>query len=191
MLAGYATFISGLKTVLLALAAVVALICVFDWAVRTRRISPFNAVARFFRNRIDPLMQPVERVVVRAGGLPANAPWWTLAAIIVGGILLVSLLELLGGFIAQALLGFNNPSQLPKVLLSWVFSLLRLALLVRVLVSWLPISPYSKWVRWSYPLTNWMINPLRRLIPLVGRMDLSPLVAWFLLNLLQGALQIP
>lgn len=191
MLAGYATFISGLKTVLLALAAVVALICVFDWAVRTRRISPFNAFARFFRNRIDPLMQPVERVVVRAGGLPANAPWWTLAAIIVGGILLVSLLELLGGFIAQALLGFNNPSQLPKVLLSWVFSLLRLALLVRVLVSWLPISPYSKWVRWSYPLTNWMINPLRRLIPLVGRMDLSPLVAWFLLNLLQGALQIP
>src|SRR3712207_7924106 len=38
------------------------------------------------------------------------------------------------------------------VLLAWAtFALLRFALLVRVLSSWIPrLSPYSKWVRWSY-----------------------------------------
>jgi YggT family protein len=77
------------------------------------------------------------------------------------------------------------------ILVSWAFSLLRLALLVRVLASWFPISPFSKWIRWSFVLTEWMIVPLRRIIPRLGMFDLTPLIAWFLLNLLQSALRIP
>ena len=56
-----------------------------------------------------------------------------------------------------------------------------LALIVRVLASWLPISPYSIWIRWSYPLTNWILNPLRRIIPPLGMMDITPIVAYLLL----------
>ena len=190
-LAIYAEIVSATRTILLYLAILVAAICAFDWAVRTRRISPFNRVARFFRGRIEPMMQPVERVVVRSGGLPASAPWWALAAVIVGGILLISLMQLIGSILAQALLGLNEPSRIPMILASWAFSLLRLALLVRVLASWLPISPYSKWIRWAFVLTEWMLAPLRRIIPLVGMLDLTPLIAWFLLNLLQSALGIP
>src|SRR5215831_4190946 len=100
MLASYAAFIGIVRTVLLFLAIAVAAICAFDWAVRTRRINPFNRVARFFRGRIEPLMHPVERVVVRAGGVPSSAPLWTLAAVIVGGILLISLLQLGGGVLS-------------------------------------------------------------------------------------------
>ena len=187
-LATYAEIVSAVRTILLYLAILVAAICAFDWAVRTRRISPFNRVARFFRGRIEPMMQPVERVVVRSGGLPASAPWWALAAVIVGGI---SLLQLIGSILAQALFGLNEPSRIPMILASWAFSLLRLALLIRVLASWLPISPYSKWIRWAFVLTEWMLAPLRRIIPLVGMLDLTPLIAWFLLNLLQSALGIP
>jgi len=66
-----------------------------------------------------------------------------------------------------------------------------LALLVRVISSWLPISPYSRWIRWSYVLTEWMIAPLRRIIPLIGAIDITPIVAWFLLNIVQSALGIP
>jgi YggT family protein len=190
-LAIYAEIVSATRTILLYLAILVAAICAFDWAVRTRRISPFNRVARFFRGRIEPMMQPVERVVVRSGGLPATAPWWALAAVIVGGILLISLMQLIGSILAQALLGLNEPSRIPRILASWAFSLLRLALLVRVLASWLPISPFSKWIRWAFVLTEWMLAPLRRIIPLVGMLDLTPLIAWFLLNLLQSALGIP
>jgi YggT family protein len=190
-LAIYAEIVSATRTILLYLAILVAAICAFDWAVRTRRISPFNRVARFFRGRIEPVMQPVERVVVRSGGLPATAPWWALAAVIVGGILLISLMQLIGSILAQAVLGLNEPSRIPMILASWAFSLFRLALLVRVLASWLPISPFSKWIRWAFVLTEWMLAPLRRIIPLVGMLDLTPLIAWFLLNLLQSALGIP
>jgi YggT family protein len=186
MLATYGAFVDVVRLVFLYAAIAVAAICVFDWAVRTRRISPFNRVARFFRARIDPLMAPVERVVVRSGGLPTQAPWWSLAAVVVGGILVISLLGLIGGLLGQVVFGMREPRRLPWIFLSWVFSLLKLALLVRVLTSWLPISPYSKWVRWSYVLTEWMIKPLQRIVPRIGMIDITPLVAWLLLNLLEG-----
>ena len=188
MLAGYETFVGIVRSVLLYLAIAAGAVCAFDWAVRTRRINPFNRSARFFRGRIEPLMQPIERVIVRAGGLPSTAPWWTLAAVVVGGILLITVLQLVGGILTQFVFGLAEPSSLPRILVSWVFSLLKFALLVRVLSSWLPVSPYSKWIRWSYVLTEWMIAPLRRIVPLVGMFDITPIIAWILLNLAQSAL---
>jgi YggT family protein len=190
VLASYATIVGVIRTVLLYGAGVVAVICGFDWAVRTRRISPFSKTARIFRGRVDPLVAPIERVVVRAGGTPAAAPWWALVAVVVGGIALLGLLDLLADILFQVVVIGQQPAQAPRILLSWGFSVLRLALLVRVLSSWLPISPYSKWIRWSYALTDWMIIPLRRLIPSIGMIDITPIVAWFGLSLLQRLLGI-
>jgi YggT family protein len=187
MLAGYGTFLALVRVTFLYAAIAVAAICAFDWAVRTRRINPFNRVARFFRSNIDPMMAPVERAIVRRGGLPAQAPWWTLGAIVVGGILAISLLQLIGGILQQIVFGLAAPEKLPWIVLSWVFSFLRLALLVRVLSSYFT-SPYSKWVRWSYVTTEWMIAPLQRIIPRIGMFDLSPLVAWLLLNVLENVI---
>lgn len=191
MLANYDAFVGLVRTILLYLAGAAAAVCAFDWAVRTRRINPFNRVARFFRGRIEPMMQPVERVIVRSGGLPTSAPWWTLAAVVVGGILLISLLQLAGGVLSEVVFGLAEPRQLPKLVLSWVFSILKFALLVRVLSSWLPISPGSKWIRWSHVLTDWFIVPLRRVIPTIGMFDVTPIVAWILLNIAQYAFGIP
>lgn len=191
VLGTYAAFVAGVRVVLLYLAIALAIVCAVDWAVRTRRISPFSRVARFFRARIDPLMTPVERVILRAGGTPTSAAWWTLVGLILFGILIITLLQFLGGILTQVVMGISEPRSIPLLLVSWAFSLLRLALLVRVISSWLPISPYSRWIRWSYVLTEWMIAPLRRIIPLIGMIDITPIVAWFLLNIVQSALGIP
>jgi YggT family protein len=190
-LASYAAFTAGVRTALLVVGAIVALICAFDWAVRTRRINPFSRVARFFRGRIDPLMQPIERVVLRTGGSPSSAPWWALVALVVGGILLLSLLQFVGAVLMQATFAMQDPRSIPKLLLSWAFGILRLAIIVRVLSTWLPISPYSRWIRWSYVLTEWFIAPMQRIIPRIGMIDITPIVAWFLLSLIQSGLGIP
>ena len=191
MLATYVTVVAGIRVGLLYAGIVVAVICAFDWAVRTRRINPFNRVARFFRGSVDPLMLPVERVILRAGGAPASAPWWALVAFAVFGIALISLLEFLGGVFYQLAVVSGQPNQAPMLLLSWAFAFLKLALIVRVLSSWFPVSPYSKWVRWSYVLTDWLIKPLRRVIPLLGMIDITPIVAWFLIGLIQKFFGIP
>lgn len=177
-----------IRTAFFWMAVVAAVICAVDWLVRTRRISPFGPIARFFKQTIDPLMVPVERSVVRAGGMPSSAPWWTLVAIVVGGIILINLIDFLFRQVATvAYATQSGPGGIAKLLIAWTIELLQLALLVRVVSSWLRVSPYSRWISWSYRLTEPFLRPLRQVIPLVGPgIDITPIVAYFLLRLLGG-----
>jgi YggT family protein len=170
-------------------AAILAVIAVIDWAARTRRINPFNPVARFMRSSVDPLMAPVERRVVRSGGVPSNAPWWSLAIVVLMGIVLLSLLNFVRNqlWIASGALQ-SGPSGIFRVLVAWTFGFLRIALVITVISSWFRISPYSKWVRWAFAITEPILRPLRQIIPPLGMIDVTPLVAYFLLWLVQSLL---
>jgi len=176
------------RIALLVMAAVLAVFCLIDWAVRTRRVNAFGSMARFARSKIDPIITPIERRVVSAGGNPQSAPLWALAAVVVGGILLISLLDFLRGELTMVVFASQNgASGILTLIVSWLFDFLRIALIVRVVSSWLPISPYSKWVHWSYVVTEPILAPLRQIIPSVGMMDITPLIAYFLIILIQGA----
>jgi YggT family protein len=180
-----------LRGVLLGIGIVAALAAALAWAVRTRRLAPFGAGARFSRRWIDPMLRPVERVIVRAGGHPASAPWWGLVAVAVAGALLLSLVQGGIGVAFEIRQAMGRPLGFVRLLASWAFGLLRLALIVRVVASWLPGWRSSRWIRWSFPLTEWMLRPLRRFVPTLGMVDITPLVAYFLLWIVQGLLHIP
>lgn len=170
----------------LALGAVLAVICAVDWLVRTRRLNPFGGVARFFRQSVEPLMAPVERQIVRAGGVPTSAPWWALGAAVVGGIVFLSLFD----FVRSQVAGFYYASQtgsrgVLRILISWTFEIVRLALIVRVISSWVRVSPYSRWVRWAYTLSEPILRPLRQIVPTLGMIDITPIIAYLLLGLLE------
>ncbi|HJR66454.1 MAG TPA: YggT family protein [Gemmatimonadaceae bacterium] len=188
VLTAFDTLLGILRVVVFIIAAAALIIFTIDWLVRTRRISPFGGVARFFRRVVDPLIVPIEHRVVRAGGLPANAPWWALIAIVIGGLIVLALLEFIRGQIQfAAAAGGAGARGIVAVLVTWLFGILQVALIIRVISSWVRLSEWSKWIRWTIPLTEWLLRPLRRLIPpLAGTIDLSPLVAWLVLALLKG-----
>ena len=180
--------LAGVRYVLVALAGIFAVFCILDWMVRTRRVNLFGPLARFSRSRIDPVLEPIERKVLRAGGNPASAPLWALAAVVIGGILLVRVLD----FIREEIVGVafamqNGPSGIFRLLVGWTFEFLRIALLVRVVSSWLPVSPYSPWIRWSYAVSEPILKPLRQVIPAMGPIDITPIIAYFLIGFIQGA----
>jgi YggT family protein len=176
-----------LRVGLFGVAAVLAAVCTVDWMVRTRKLSPFGPVARFMRSSVDPLLKPVERRVVRAGGLPSSAPWWALGTIVLAGIVLLALLGFVRSQVAFLYYSLTSgPGAIVRLLIIWVFTVVQLALIVRVLLSWLPIRPGAWYSRWSYAITEPILKPLRRIIPMIGMMDITPIVAWFLLGLLQG-----
>jgi YggT family protein len=188
-LAGADAVIQILRTVLLSIAVVFGVVCVLDWAVRTRKISPFNPVARFCRTTIDPFISPIERRVIRAGGTPASAPLWALAAVVIGGILLLTLLDVIRIEVIRSIVATQQGSAgIFHLLLSWTFTILRFALIVRVISSWLPISPYSPWIRWSYALSEPILAPLRRIVPNLGGLDITPILAYFLLSIIESVL---
>jgi YggT family protein len=176
-----------LRIALFVAVVILAVVCLIDWLVRTRRINPFNPVARAMRRTVEPLMAPVERRIVNAGGLPTSAPWWTLVFAVVGAILLIALLGFVRGQIVNVATSSREGAMgFAALLIQWTFGLLRLALIVRVISSWFRASPYSPYIRWSYQLTEWLIAPLRQIIPTIGVIDITPIVAYFLLGLLQG-----
>jgi YggT family protein len=165
---------------------VLAGVAALDWAVRARRLNPFGGVARFLRARVDPRLVGVERQVVRAGGRPTATPWWALIAYVVLAALALGALDMLGALLREAALASSlGATGLLLLVVRWTFGILRLALLVRVLSSWLPSLAASRWIRWSYGATEWMLRPLRRLIPSFGVIDITPIVAYFALQLVQ------
>jgi YggT family protein len=188
-LIAFDALISAVRAAALFVVIVFGAICIVDWAVRTRRINPFNSVARFFRSTIDPFIAPVDRRVVRAGGSPNAAPWWALVIAVVGAILLISVLGFLRAQIAAVEFATAaGGSGIVALLISWTVAFLQIALLVRVLSSWIAVSPYSPWIRWSYAATEWILRPLRAVVPMLGPIDITPIVTYFLLGLARGLL---
>jgi len=62
------------------------------------------------------------------------------------------------------------------------------ALFVRVLGSWFGLFRYARGLRAVYRLTDWVVEPLRRVLPPAAGFDWSPLAAWVVLWLLRQLL---
>jgi YggT family protein len=179
--------VSGtLRTLVLAGGLVFAGVALVDWAVRTRRISPFSGVARFMRTRVEPRIAGVERQVARAGGHHSSTPWWALVVYIVAALMLLGAFDLLISLLGEVAVAssLGGPGVLLLVV-RWTFAFLRFALLVRIIASWLPGLSGRRWISWSFGTTEWMLRPLRHVIPSLGVIDITPIVAYFALRVAQ------
>ena len=186
LIGAVATLTALLRTAFLIGGAVLAAVAAADWAVRTRRLNPFGSVARFLRARVDPQLAGIERRVLRAGGRPTATPLWALMAYVIAAMLVLAGLEMISSLLRQAGMATTvGGAGLLLLAVRWTFGFLTFALLVRVVASWVPSLGASRWVRWSYSATEWMLRPLRGLIPSLGVIDITPIVAYFALQLLQ------
>lgn len=56
-------------------------------------------------------------------------------------------------------------------------------IVARVVLSWVNPNPRNELLLWVIRLTEPVLGPLRRVVPIAG-LDLSPLLAWLLIQLL-------
>jgi len=141
------------------------------------RVRPPMEIAQFTYQLTDWLVRPLRRVLPGVGGYD-----W---ASLIGAFLIA----LLATSFAAWLRGAFAPE---AVLLLAVLQIFRWALygligliFVEVIFSWVnPRAPLAPFVR---ALNEPLMRPLRRIVPLMGTIDLSPLVA---LLLLQIAIQL-
>ena len=160
-----------------------AVVAITHAAVRARRLDAFGGWPRLVRRVSDPAVRPIERRVTRMGGNPQDAPLWLLGIIVVGGLLLLTLVGWLGrSALRLGLLVDAGPMAWLAAIAGAAFAILRIALIVRVVSSWFGISPFARWMRPVILLTDWMIVPLRRVLPTLGPFDFSPVVAYLLLS---------
>ena len=71
--------------------------------------------------------------------------------------------------------------------LDLLLTVLGFAIIIRALLSWVSIDPYNPLVQILYQITEPILAPLRRIIPPIGgMMDITPIVALILLQVLQA-----
>ena len=177
------------RYVVLAAFGVGVLVALASWLARTRRISPFGALGRTLRAASDPVIRPVETRLLRLGGNPVHAGWWLVVGIAAGGVLLLTLLDWLIRTVAWMTVSVAaGPRAVIAFLIVAAYNVLFVALLLRVIASWFGFFRYSRWMRPAYALTDWLVEPIRRVLPPAGAIDWSPLAAWLALWLLERIL---
>ena len=68
-----------------------------------------------------------------------------------------------------------------------LLTVLGFAIIARALLSWVQIDPYNPLVQILYAITEPILAPLRRFIPPIGgMMDITPIVALIILQVLQA-----
>ncbi|HET9152104.1 MAG TPA: YggT family protein [Gemmatimonadales bacterium] len=172
----------GLRIIVVLAVIFTVVVAVTHGLVRGQKLAAFGWWARAVRRVSDPVVQPIERRLVRAGGNPQHATLWLMALSVVLGLVLLWFYRWLVGTVAGlAYMAQGGPQVWIAELVHWVFAVLKIALIVRVIGSWLGATPYTRWMRPFVTLTEWMLAPLRRVIPTMGMLDFTPLVAYFIL----------
>lgn len=165
-----------------------SVVAVTHWMVRSKRLQPFGAWPRLVRRASDPVLHPIERRLLRAGGNPQDGPLWLIGGVIVGGLVLLALARWVMQFVMDlAYVAGAGPRALVFQLVSSVFTVLNIALLVRVFASWFGVSEYARWMRPFVWLTDWLLEPIRRRMRTTGAFDFSPIVAYLVLMVLRWA----
>ena len=130
----------------------------------------YNPLSQFLVKLTNPLLVPLRRLIPSIGRLDTAA------------VVLALLLEVTSLFIIASINSFSIAG-LPLLILAvtklllavlWLYFFL---ILVVVILSWVGGSLRHPIIPLMYQLTEPVLRPLRKLIPPIGGMDLSPLFA--------------
>ena len=70
-----------------------------------------------------------------------------------------------------------------------LFNVLQFAIIIRALLSWFNPRPDNPLVVLLHDITEPVLAPLRRIVPRIGMIDITPLVAILLMSVIQQVLQ--
>ncbi|MBA3323089.1 MAG: YggT family protein [Pyrinomonadaceae bacterium] len=153
-------------------------------------LNPFSAPVLFVRRWSDPLVDPVRRGLLNFGFPPNAAPLVTILITILLGYFAVrlsdDLIETLVRVSYSARTG--RPIALIGSLLYGALAVYATLIFIRIVFSWAQLSYSNRIMRFLINATEPLLGPLRRMIPPFGFFDLSALVAFFIIQLLQVAI---
>ncbi|MFZ3173095.1 MAG: YggT family protein [Carboxydocellales bacterium] len=66
------------------------------------------------------------------------------------------------------------------------FEAYRWILIARIILSWIGHDPYHPLIRFVYQVTDPVLQPLSRVIPPIGMIDISPIIAFILLGFIKS-----
>jgi YggT family protein len=143
----------------------------------------YNPISQFIVKVTNPLVIPLRRVIPGLGGIDVSS-------------LLLALLLQLAAIVALLLINGLSPPGV-FLLLAWsVLGVLGLlvniyffALLAMIILSWVAAGSRHPAIYLLYQITEPVMAPFRKVLPPMGGLDLSPILVFVLINIIQIALR--
>lgn len=173
---------NGLSTaavyILQTLGSLYLLIVLLRFVLQLVRADFYNPISQFAVKATKPLLNPLRQLIPGFGGLDLAS--LTLAILV--QLVLMALTLLLMGFFEAALL----PQLLVWALIGVTSLLIKLffyALIASVILSWVAPHSHNPGAQLVGQICEPLLAPIRRLLPSLGGLDLSPIFAFIALNL--------
>lgn len=154
------------------------LIVLLRFILQLVRADFYNPLSQFIVRATHPLLKPLRKVIPSFAGLDLAS---LVLAILVQLVLMALTLLLLG-------YDLNNPLQLLIWSIIGVTALFLkvffFALIISVILSWVAQGSHNPSAMLVNQLCEPLLAPIRRILPSMGGLDLSPIVAFLILNLI-------
>jgi YggT family protein len=153
-------------------------------------LNPFGWSSLTIRRLTDPFIGPIRRALMGFGVDPKYAPLVTIILVILLGWFALQLVSSVVNTLAGILFSVGNHAGAAIIgyVLYGMVSLYILLIFIRIIFSWGMASYSNRVMRLLVNATEPMLGPLRRMVPLVGTFDISPIVAFIILWLVQAAI---
>jgi len=142
-------------------------------------VNPFTWSAINLRRATDPVILPVRRALISFRLEPKVAPFIAILLILIAGYFVVQLAGSVLNTIAGVLFALTSgrigiPVAILGYLLFGLLGLYTLLIFVRIIFSWGMMGYGNRWMRFLIRITEPLLAPLRRMVPMVGiERDLS------------------
>jgi len=177
------------RAVIAVIVAVVALVLLRVIANKAD-LNPFGRPSLAIRRITDPLIGPVRRALMGFGVDPKYAPFVAILITILLGWFALQLVSSITNTLAGVILSLSRRAVVPIIgyVLYGLLGLYSLLIFIRIIFSWVMVSYSNRVMRFLVNTTEPLLAPLRRLVPLVGNFDISPIVAFIIVWLFQAAI---
>ena len=154
-------------------------------------VNPFTRSAVAIKRSTDPVILPVRRVLIAMRVDPVAAP---VIAVVIFILVAFFVLQVTSGFLntiagvlfALTMGGSNASLAIVGYLIYALIGLYELMIFARIIGIWFSTSYSNRAMRFLTRTTEPLLGPVRRLVPHVGMFDISPIVAFLILWLLQA-----
>ncbi|NQD94575.1 YggT family protein [Pseudomonas sp. CrR25] len=172
----------GLNTaavyILQTLGSLYLLVVLLRFILQLVRADFYNPLSQFIVRATQPLLKPLRKIIPGLAGLDLAS---LVLAILVQLVLMALTLILMG-------YGAGNPVQLLIWSIIGVTALFLkvffFALIIGVILSWVAQGSHNPAVELIQQICEPLLVPIRRFLPSLGGLDLSPIVAFLILNLI-------
>ncbi|UUD62574.1 YggT family protein [Pseudomonas seleniipraecipitans] len=154
------------------------LIVLLRFILQLVRADFYNPLSQFIVRATHPLLKPLRRIIPSLGGLDLAS---LVLALIVQYVLMALTLMLMGVGVGDPLLILVWSLIGVTALLLKVFFF---ALIISVILSWVAQGTHNPAALLVNQICEPLLMPIRRILPDLGGLDLSPIVAFLILNLL-------